>query len=76
MSPKCGGLMREPRVDYGLRSEQRERLSRNLAEVIDDLYREHAPPRDHERMLDLVQHQIRHAILLEKRSWQKMLAAT
>jgi hypothetical protein len=69
--------MREPRVDYGygLRSEQRERLSLNLAEVIDDLYREHAPPRDHERMLDLVQHQIRHAILLEKRSWQKVLAA-
>jgi len=23
-----------------------ERLSRNLAEVIDDLYRQHAPPRD------------------------------
>jgi hypothetical protein len=44
--------------------------------VIDDLYREHAAPRDHERMLDLVQHQIRHAILLGKRSWQKMLAAS
>ena len=29
---------------------ERERLSRNLAEVIDDLYRQHAPPRDHERL--------------------------
>jgi hypothetical protein len=41
---------------------ERERLSRNLAEVIDDLYRQHAPPRDHERMIALVQHQIEHAM--------------
>jgi hypothetical protein len=25
-------------------------LARNIAEVIDDLYRQHAPPRNHERM--------------------------
>jgi hypothetical protein len=31
-----------------------ERLSRNLVEVIDDLYRQHAPPRDHERLIQLV----------------------
>ena len=42
---------------------ERERLSRNLAEVIDDLYRQHAPPRDHERLIQLVQVQIRHAIV-------------
>jgi hypothetical protein len=41
---------------------ERERLSRNLAEVIDDLYRQHAPPRDHERLIQLVQVQIRHAM--------------
>ena len=35
-----------------------ERLSRNLTEVIDDLYRQHAPPRDHERLIQLVQVQI------------------
>ena len=33
-------------------------LARNIAEVIDDLYRQHAPPRDHERLISLVQHQI------------------
>ena len=47
---------------------ERERLSRNLAEVIDDLYRQHAPPRDHERLIQLVQVQIRHAMSLAGRS--------
>jgi hypothetical protein len=37
-------------------------LARNIAEVIDDLYRQHAPPRNHERMIELVQHQIEHAM--------------
>jgi hypothetical protein len=37
-------------------------LARNMAEVIDDLYREHSPLRDHERMIELVQHQIEHAM--------------
>jgi hypothetical protein len=45
-----------------------EQLSRNLAEVIDDLYRQHAPPRDHERLMQLVQVQIRHAMSLAERS--------
>ena len=44
-----------------------ERLSRNLAEVIDDLYRQHAPPRDHERLIQLVQVQIRHTMSLAER---------
>src|SRR4029077_10578865 len=46
---------------------ERERLSRNLAEVTDDLYRQHAPPRDHERLIQLVQVQIRHAMSLAER---------
>ena len=46
---------------------ERERLSRNLAEVIDDLYRQ-LPPRDHERLIQLVQVQIRHAMSLAERS--------
>ena len=37
-------------------------LARNIAEAIDDLYRQHAPPRNHERMIQLVQHQIEHAM--------------
>jgi hypothetical protein len=37
-------------------------LARNIAEVIDDLNRQHAPPRDHERLIELVQHQIEHAM--------------
>jgi hypothetical protein len=37
-------------------------LARNIAEVIDELYRQHAPPRNHERMIELVQHQIEHAM--------------
>jgi hypothetical protein len=44
-----------------------EVLARNLAEVIDDLYRQHAPPRDHERMIELVQHQVRRAMLMERK---------
>ena len=48
---------------------ERERPSRNLAEVIDDLYRQHAPPRDHERLIRFVQVQIiRHAMSLAERS--------
>ena len=35
-------------------------LARNIAEVIDDLYRQHAPPRDHDYLIALVQHQIEH----------------
>jgi hypothetical protein len=35
-------------------------LVRNIAEVIDDLYREHSPPRDHDYLLALIQHQIAH----------------
>jgi hypothetical protein len=27
-------------------------LARNIVEVIDDLYRQHAPPRNHERMIE------------------------
>ena len=37
-------------------------FARNIAEVIDDLYRQHAPPRNHERMIELVRHQIEHAM--------------
>jgi hypothetical protein len=33
-------------------------LARNIAEVIDDLYQQHSPPRDHERLIALIQHQI------------------
>jgi hypothetical protein len=37
-----------------------DQLARNIAEVIDDLYREHSPPRDHDRLIALIQHQIEH----------------
>ena len=37
-------------------------LARNIAEVIDDLYRQHAPLRNHERMIELVQHRIEHTM--------------
>jgi hypothetical protein len=39
-------------------------LVRNLAEVIDDLYRSNAAPRDRERLLDLVQLQVERAMWL------------
>jgi hypothetical protein len=39
-------------------------LARNIAEVIDDLYQQHAPPRDHERLISLMQHQIEHVCAL------------
>ena len=42
-------------------------LARNIAEVIDDLYRQHAPPRYHERMIELAQHQIQHAMRMAAR---------
>jgi predicted RNase H-like nuclease (RuvC/YqgF family) len=35
-------------------------LARNIAEVIDGLYAEHSPPRDHDRLIALIQHQIEH----------------
>jgi hypothetical protein len=37
-------------------------LARNLAGVIDDLYRQQAPPRDHERLIALVAHHIKRAM--------------
>jgi hypothetical protein len=42
-------------------------LARKIAEVIDDLYRQHAPPRNHERLIELVQHQIEHAMRMAVR---------
>jgi ParB-like chromosome segregation protein Spo0J len=48
-------------------------LARNLAEVIDDLYRSNAPPRHRERMLDLVQGQIERAMWLGRLSVQQQL---
>lgn len=35
-------------------------LARNLAEVIDDLYRATSPPRDHDYLIALIQRQIEH----------------
>lgn len=35
-------------------------LVRNIAEVIDDLYRQHSPPRDHDHLLALIRHQLAH----------------
>jgi hypothetical protein len=43
------------------------RLARNLAEVIDELYRSNAPPRDRERLLDLVQKQVERAMWLGRK---------
>jgi hypothetical protein len=37
-----------------------DKLALNIAEVIDDLYQQHAPPRDHERLIELIEHQIKH----------------
>ena len=39
-------------------------LARNIAVVIDDLYRQHAPPRNHERLIELVQHHVERAMWL------------
>jgi hypothetical protein len=39
-------------------------VARNIAEVIDDLYRSGAVPRHRERLLDLVQVQVEHAMRL------------
>jgi hypothetical protein len=50
-------------------------IARNLAEVIDDLYRQHAPPRDHERMIALVQKQIERAMWLARKGVQQEPAA-
>lgn len=35
-----------------------DRLLVNLAEVIDDLYREHSPPRDHDYLMQLIRCQL------------------
>jgi hypothetical protein len=51
---------------------ERERLDRNLAQVIDDLYRENAPPRDRERVLALVQVQIDRALWLGRLSERQL----
>jgi hypothetical protein len=40
------------------------RIARNIAEVIDALYSSNAAPRSRERLLDLVQVQIEHAMRL------------
>lgn len=42
-----------------MRSEA-DPLARNIALIIDDLYRQHSPPRDHERLIALITHQITH----------------
>jgi hypothetical protein len=47
---------------------ERERLVRNIAEEIDDLYRQHASPRDHERLIQLVQKQIDRAMYFAERA--------
>jgi hypothetical protein len=44
--------------------DEQRRLARNIAEVIDDLYRPNAAFRDHERRIDLIVHQIEHAMTL------------
>ena len=49
-------------AEAGNQNDPQVPLARNIAEVIDDLYRQHAPPRNHERMIELVQHQIEHAM--------------
>jgi hypothetical protein len=41
---------------------ERERLARNLAAAIDDLYRSDAAPRSRERLLELVYLQVEHAM--------------
>jgi hypothetical protein len=49
---------------------ERDRMARNLAEAIDDLYRDGAAPRDHERLIDLVQVQVLRAMWIGRRSGQ------
>ena len=44
------------------------REERGIAEVIDDLYRASAAPRDHDRLTGLVIHQLRHVYLLGKKA--------
>ena len=51
------------------------RLSRNLAEVIDDLYAAHAPPRDHDRLLELVEQQVRRVMWLAEKPLRAELRA-
>jgi hypothetical protein len=48
---------------------ERDGITRNIAEVIDDLYREAAPPRDRNRLLDLVQRQVNRAVSLGARGF-------
>jgi hypothetical protein len=54
---------RAPAKFLPVRTEEAMRddpLVRHIAEVVDDLYREHSPPRDHEYLLALIRHQIAH----------------
>jgi hypothetical protein len=44
--------------------DERRRLARNIAEVIDDLYGPNAACRDHARRIDLIAHQVEHAMNL------------
>lgn len=36
-----------------------------------DLYRQHAPPRNHDRLIELVQHQVEHAMRMAVRIWKQ-----
>lgn len=47
--------------------ENLARVARNLAEAIDALYRSNAAPRSRERLVDLVQVQVEHAMRLGAR---------
>jgi len=61
------GIATAHKTDRAKRQALRDafaRLARNLAEVIDDLYRSNAPPRCRERVLDLVQVQVKRAMRL------------
>lgn len=44
-----------------------DRLLRNIAEVVDDLYREHSPPRDHDYLMRLIRSQLAHVQFLAER---------
>ena len=44
-----------------------DRLLVNLAEVIDDLYREHSPPRDHDYLMRLIRCQLARVQFLAER---------
>jgi hypothetical protein len=48
-------------------------IAKNIAEVIDDLYRDGAADRSRERVLELVTMQVRHAITLGYREGKRMV---